>query len=256
MIIAAARRTIAVGLAPVLAALAAPGAGAAEIDHKREYAKCMALVEVNSGEAFETALMWQDLGGGDAADHCAAVALMELGQHAEAARRFEAMAQGILAEPGLKADLLGQAAQAWLLAGKAGRARAVLGAALGLRPDDPGLLIDRATVFAAEGAYAEAVNDLDRAIGLDPKSADAFVFRASAQRFLDRLDAAGADLERALALDPEHAEGLLEHGIVRRLLGDDAGARKAWLRLLRTSPESEAALAARANLARMDVKQE
>ena len=62
----------------LLAALAVTPARAAEIDHAEEYAACMALVEEDAEEAFETALAWESMGGGNAARHCAAVALIGL----------------------------------------------------------------------------------------------------------------------------------------------------------------------------------
>ncbi len=71
----------------------APAAAAAEIDHAREYGACMTLVQRDAEEAFESALAWRDMGGGDAASHCVAAALLGLKQYAEAARRFETLAR-------------------------------------------------------------------------------------------------------------------------------------------------------------------
>ena len=225
---------------------------ATEIDHARQYRACMALAQRDPEEAFESAITWRGLGGGAAADHCAAAALMGLALYDEAARRFETLADAVRAEPGFKANLLAHAAQAWLLAGNADRAIAVLDAALAFTPDNVGLLVDRSAARASRGAYAAAVTDLDRAIELDPGQVDAFVFRASARRFLDQTALASADVERALALDPNHAEGLLERGILRRLAGDSGGARSDWLAVIDRAPGTPAANAARANLQMMD----
>jgi regulator of sirC expression with transglutaminase-like and TPR domain len=224
------------------------------IDHARRYAECMALARRNPEEAFEAATAWAGLGGGDAAQHCAAVALMGLKLYADAAARFESVAQHTKGEATLKAELLAQAAQAWLLNNSPERARNVLTAALKLRPEDPELLIDRAAALAALTLYGEAVEDLTRAIALDPKRADSFAFRASAYRHLDQFNQAAADADRALALDRNHAAALLERGIIRRLTGDDAGARQDWLAVLRAAPGTPAADAAAANLEKMDVK--
>ena len=87
-------------------------------------------------------------------------------------------------------------------------------------------------MLAERGLYGGAVDDLDRAIALDPGRADSYAFRASAHRFLDDLGRAEADAEGALALDGNHPEALLERGIIRRLGGDDEGARSDWIRLL------------------------
>ncbi len=238
----------------VMLANSVSDAVADEIDHMREYKVCMALIDRTPEEAFEKAIAWRDLGGGDAARHCAATALIGLRQFGEAAKRLEALAREIKAGPGFKAEILAQAGQALLLGGKPARAAAVLTGALKLSPDDADLLVDRAAALAAAGRYREAVVDLDRAIERDPTHADAFIFRASAHRFLDDLTRALADAEQGLRLNPGHAEGLLERGIIHRLNGDDASARRDWLNLARTAPSTPAAKAARANLARMDVK--
>jgi len=234
-------------------AMAAEDGGAA-IDHQRQYRACMALVQRNPEEAFESALSWRDLGGGDASEHCIAAALMGLKQYAEAARRFEQLAQGIKAKAGFKAKLLGHAAQAWIMDGKPGQAENVLTAALALKPFDTELLIDRAQARAGQGLYREAIADLDPVIEREPGRADAYVFRASARRFLDDLDAALADADAALTLAPRHAEGLLERGIIRRLRDDTDGARADWLELLRQWPGTAAAEAAQSNIEKLDVK--
>src|SRR3546814_8744869 len=92
--------------------------------------------------------------------------------------------------------------------------------------------IDRAVTFAANGRYGEAIDDLNLALETDPRRVDALVLRASAYRYVDAPDFALENVERALAIAPEHTEALLERGILRRLKGDVAGARAAWLQLL------------------------
>ena len=64
------------------------------------------------------------------------------------------------------------------------------------------------------------------------------------------------DVMAALKLAPDNPDGLLERGILRRLKGNDAGARADWLRAARLAPETPTAAAAQANLARLDVKVE
>jgi len=238
-----------------VAIIAAPGTALAkEIDHAHQYKACMALAKKAPQEAFETALTWRGLGGGDAAEHCVAVALIGLGQHTEAATRLEALAKKARQNATVKAGLLAHAAQAWILAGRAMRAETVLTAALKLTPSDSALMIDRAQARAGQKDYEGAVKDLGKAIELDGRAVDAFVFRASAYRHLDKLELALADVEKALALYPAHPDGLLERGILRRLRDDDAGARQDWLGILRTAPQTPAADAARRNLESMDVK--
>ena len=221
---------------------------------RARYQACMERAKRFPKDAFEDAIQWRDLGGGGAAEHCAATALVTLGLYKDAGARLESLAQRIHEEPAFKADILGQATQAWLLAEMPARAEATATAALKLKPGAVELLIDRAQARAQMADYKAALADLDIVIAKDPNQADAFAFRAAAKRYLDDRKGAAADVERALALDVNHAPALLERGNLRRLAGDDAGARNDWLMVLSVAPEGVAADAARANLERMDVK--
>jgi regulator of sirC expression with transglutaminase-like and TPR domain len=249
-------------LAAVLLALAplVPGDARAQADDPElaaQYLACMDLAETNPDEALEQAETWVDLGGSDPARHCAAVALMRLGHYEAAGQELETLAASL--EPAfafLQIPVLIQAAQAWLAAGKVDRAYAVQTTALARQPNDIELLVDRAMTAASVGNFAAAIDDLNRALSHAPNRADILVLRASAHRFLDQPEAALADIEAALSLDPDNAEGLLERGNLRRQAGNDAGARDDWLRVTRLAPDSPAAEAARANLAKLDVKVE
>jgi len=53
---------------------------AQEIDHAERYEDCMAEAKTAPHRAFEMALSWRGLGGGDAAEHCAGAALIGLKQ--------------------------------------------------------------------------------------------------------------------------------------------------------------------------------
>jgi len=221
-------------------------------DPGKEYAACMTLARTAPEQGFEKATAWQGVGGGDAARHCAAVSLIGLGQFTEAAKRLEALADVAQASAGFKAQILGQAGQAWLLAGNPKQADAALSTAIKLDSQNPHLLIDRSQAAAALQAYGNAIRDLDRALEVDPASADALVFRASAYRQLKDDASALRDVEKALALDSAHPEGLLERGILRRLQKNDAGARTDWLKVIELAPESPAAASAQANLQKLD----
>lgn len=221
-----------------------------------QYRKCMALARTRPQDGFETAIGWRSLGGGDAADHCAAVALIELEQYAEAAKRLERLAQVSKEEPEVKAGLFDQAGQAWLLDGRPADATRAFSSAIGLKPGDPDLLIDRAQAWAARGDFAAAETDLSAALNLAPSRSDVYALRASARRFLDRPDDALDDANTAIELNPGNPEALLERGILRRLKGDDAGARADWMKILNAMPDSAAAAPARQNIENMDVKPE
>lgn len=248
--------------------LAAPAAFAADVPAKRpqpqqqaapaEYGRCMRDARgAKAADAFEEASAWEARGGGVHAKHCAAVALLTLGQPAEAAIRLERLGvEGHGDAARLRIELLSQAAQAWLAARMPERAHAVLSSAIKIAPDDADLWIDRSIVLASVKNYWEAIDDLNRAIELAPRRAGPLVLRATAYRWVGSLELAEEDLGRALSIDPRSPDALLERGIVRRLRNDRNGARADWMAVLRVAPDGPAGDSARANLERLDVKVE
>lgn len=234
-----------------------PAGRAAEEEEKadsRSYAECLAMVNKDAEEAYETAIAWRDAGGGEPAKHCAAIALLGLGQYGDAAERLETLAKELQnSQPELSAETLSQAAQAWMLADKPGRAVDVVTAALKLDPGNPDLLVDRSVARALAGEYWESVDDLNQALEQRPDDAEALMFRASAYRYLESLELARQDIDRAVELRPKSQDALLERGIIRRLEGDDDGARADWLKVLQLAPDSPAADNARLNLEKLDV---
>jgi tetratricopeptide (TPR) repeat protein len=250
---------LALGLALLVSGpgpLPALGQGQA-IDHAREYEDCMVLARAAPEAGFESALAWQAMGGGEGARHCAAVALIGLGHYAEAARRLERLAAAMASgEVDLRAGVLAQAGQAWLLAEDSGRAYAVQSAALEIDPGNVELLLDRSITLAGAANYWGAVDDLNRALDLAPGRPDLLILRASAYRYLDAFELARDDIARALAREPDNPDGLLERGMLRRLAGDTAGARQDWLRAIALAEGTPVADTARANLERLDVKAE
>jgi tetratricopeptide (TPR) repeat protein len=231
------------------------GAAARPVDESAEaakYARCMALAKTRpaAGESFAAA--WRQRGGGHPAWHCRTVALFALGHYRAAAKSFDALAQAMAQAPAtLRAGVLDQAGQAWLLAGDPVRAYADCGAAVALRPDDPELLVDEAETAAAASYYDKAVEALDRVLETNPERLDALIYRAAAYRALHRLDPALADIDKALAEAPNSPPALLERGDIRSLEGDLAGARSDWMRVVRLAPKSAAGRAARANLTKL-----
>lgn len=216
------------------------------------YAHCMTLARQDPRAAQTLADAWRRRGGAHPADHCAAVALISLGKYKEGATRLRALAQAMATAPAaLRADVLDQEGQAWLLAGDPVRAYAAAAAAVVLAPSDPELRIDRAEAAASAGYLDLAVADLDRVLTADPNRVDALVYRASAYRGLRRLDPARADIDAALAKAPRSAAALLERGNIRRLEGDTEGARRDWEEVGRSAPGSAEDNAARANIERL-----
>ena len=239
----------------IIVIIASNGLAAEEINHANQYQVCMKLAKNDPQKAFDAALSWHGLGGGDAANHCIGVALFGLGLYKESAERLEKLALNIKQKVEIKAEILAHAAQGWILAGMSVRAEAVLTTAIRLMPGNAFLMVDRAQARAGQKNYTEAIQDLNKAIKLDNHLTDAFVFRASAYRHLKKLKPALADVEKALSLQPKHSDGLLERGNLKRLLQDDNGARKDWLALIKNSPKSPAAENARKNLEVLNLKE-
>jgi tetratricopeptide (TPR) repeat protein len=242
--------------APAEAATKKPSSGATlKFDDAQEYTACMTLARSKPDQGLETALTWQSRGGAEAAEHCAAVALIGLGETSEAATRLEKLGTKLApGRPGLAAEILAQSGQAWLMAGKADRAYAVETTALKLAPKDVDLLVDRAVTLGQAKNYWEAIDDLNRAHELAPKRSDVLVYRASAYRFVDSADLALEDLDAAIQLDPRNPEAYLERGILRRLANDREGARSDWLKTLSLGSGTPTGEAAQKNLELLDLK--
>lgn len=224
------------------------------INNAVQYKHCITLARQKPDEGWEEALAWTSLGGGEPARHCAAVALIGLRQFEEGASRLEDLARTSHSDPKLRAGMLAQAGQAWLLAKNPERAYAAQTAALKLVPDAPDLLVDRAESLAEAKNYKDALADLNRALKVAPGRVDALTFRASAKRFLDDNKGAEADIEQALKADPLYQDAWLERGILKRLAGDADGARQSWAKVLEIAPTSSAADIARRNIELLDVK--
>jgi tetratricopeptide (TPR) repeat protein len=221
------------------------------------YERCLTLAKTDPAAARDLAEHWQTRGGAHPADHCYAVALVGLKQYKDGATHLETLAQVMVHAPNsLRAEVLDQAAQAWLLAGDPARAYAADSAALNLLPGDADLLVDRAEAAGSEGWFDKAVADLDRVLTADPNRVDALVYRASANRALAKLDIAFADIDRAVRLAPNSVDALLERGDILRLRGDITGARRDWVRVSELAPGTAASEAAKTNIERLELREE
>lgn len=217
-----------------------------------KYARCIALAKRTPAAGERFAAAWRKAGGAHPAWQCEAVALFGLGRYREAAQSLDALAQAMVHAPaGLRAGVLDQAGEAWLLARDPVRAYADCGAAVALRPGDPELLIDLAQTAAAASDYRRAVEALDRVLAANPKRLDALIYRAAAYRALGRLAPALADIDKALSEAPKSLPALLERGNILVLKGEAAAASRDWTRVIALAPKSGAARAARANLAKL-----
>ena len=227
---------------------------AVELDSRAEYADCMLLTRRDPEAAYEKASRWQGVGGGAAAKHCAAVALIGQSKYKDAGMRLEALANEPLSLD-IKAGVLSQAGQAWFLMGDYSRALAAQEAAFRVNPSDGGHLVDMGLSLAAANNHADAEIKFSKALDLMPNVPDILAFRASSRRLQNKLDLAMTDVETALAYSPGgHLEALLERGMIFRIQGDNPKAKADWLKIMKLAPDSSPAQLARRNLDLLEVK--
>jgi tetratricopeptide (TPR) repeat protein len=217
-----------------------------------QYDKCMTMIADDPEGAEAIATSWQATGGGTAAIHCQALAAIASGEPENGAAMLENLAHGGEIEGLTRAMLLGQAAEARLMADQAADALKDATEALAISPDDPDLLIGHANANDALERSSDAMEDLNQALVLDPSRGDALVLRASLWRRMDKLTEARSDIDKALALDPDDADALLERGILRQAGGDLTGAREDWMRARNIDSNGEAAELAEQNLKLLD----
>ena len=193
-------------------------------DDSAHYGRCMDQAGRNPAMALADATGWSKAGGGAPAEHCAARALVGLKRYDEAAKRLDTLARAAMTPGGMRSEILGQAGNAWLLAGNGAKAAASLRAALVTSAGDADLFTDLGRADAMLHNWKDAVLDLNAAIKLrrDP---ELLVLRASANRALKDYRAVLTDLNAALAIRKGYAEALMERGLLRRDLGDVGGAR-------------------------------
>lgn len=252
-------------LAFSVAAMAAEPQGAGQLspepdlaDPAKTYDSCILLTNSHPDQALELASKWGAIGGGEGAQHCRALALIGLNDFGQGALELEQLAQKSKGTIGLRANLLEQAGQAWLMQGEPTHAYNAQTAGLKLvTPDMPQyvrLLVDRAATLAEGAKFKEAIVDLDAALKQKPDSADALAFRATARRNLKENDLALADAEAAVKADPRNVNARLERANIYKLLGRINDARRDWVLIPQLAPDSDAAKAARADMERADIK--
>lgn len=222
-----------------LLAFAGPGRSA-ELLLDPQHLACLDYANDEPEAALQAARDGIARGGGWAAAHCEAMALLALGRPEEAAPKLEAL--GAQPSPGIerRAFLLRDAARAYLAADQALAAVSAATRGLILAPDDLGLLTERAIAAASSGDVYGSIDDLNRAVDLDPANAPLLVLRAAAWRRAVQPALARDDANRALELDPRNAEAYLELGLLARSQGDEAGARFAFRRVRELGPGTPA----------------
>lgn len=236
-------------VALMLLAQAAP----VPVDPQR-YRTCAAVAEADGAKGAAAADAWAKEGGGFLADRCKGLALATGGQWAAAAAIFEFSAQAAQgARHSVAYPTWAQAGNAWLAAGEPTRAKAALDNAI-----NPGLLrdlqlgqahIDRARAFVGMGELPSARADLDIAVREAPEDPLGWLLSATLARRMGALERARDDIVEAAERDADNPAVQLEVGNIAAALGEDAGARRAWQRVIELAPESPQAASAKAALA-------
>lgn len=198
------------------------------------YDTCLERMEYDPGAAYEIGQSWTQQGGGSQAQHCAALALVELGDYTEAARLLMEIAQSAtdLSGEAMRATLLSQAGNAWLLAGNGDAAHRAFSAAINIRLTDAQIYFDRARASAQKLDFRAAEADLTRALSFRSDWPEAHLLRATARRHLGRIDTAFTDITQVLRREPENIQALLEQGLLHQITGNDQAARANWLRAM------------------------
>ncbi len=226
-------------------------------------ATCARRAFAEPAQTLTLARAWEEAGGGNAARHCAALALMAGGEYRQAGDLLAALAAEMAADPALanapqpaaddaptreRVRVHAQAAQAFQAAEETDKALAQIDAALALAGRNVDLLLDRAVIAGGAGRYPEALETLDRAAAIAPKRVEIWLYRAGALRALGLPGEAAIEIEQALQLKPKDPAALLERGAIRRATGNLAGARADWQAVRQLDPGGPLAAEAEANL--------
>lgn len=245
---------------------------AAEEDRdEQRYARCLDLASQAPDKAINNALVWQNEGGGVPARHCEAIGLSHMKEYAEAAVRLEKIAEDmrigkgmpvrfgkrLVATSPMLADMYGQAANAWLLADEIVRAENAIDIALTLTTSgtsqEADLLLDRARIAAAAEDFGAALVDLERIKARDPLRHDILILIAASARGVKDYPKALRALDGYQAIYADDPAGHLERGNLMDAMGRHADARQSWLQVLQLVEDGPDAVAARANIERLDV---
>ena len=224
------------------------------LSDRQRYDRCLKLAHDDPDTAYEQALAWHDAGGGPAAVHCSAVALFQEKHFSEAAFKFDQLARARdTGDAELRAGLLDQAGNAWLLAGQPENAEASFAAAIHLGDRAADVYADRARARGLRRDWSGAEADLTVALSKDDYRTDLLVLRASARHALGRKKEARADSDAALEQDPRYADALVERGAMKLEAGDRQGARSDWTLVLAIQPKSPAADSARMHIEQLEL---
>ncbi len=185
---------------------------AAELISPR-YSDCITLVNADLDLGRVAAQQWVGEGGGAEARHCLAIADLKAGFPKLAALSLEDIAQRKDAgDDYVRARLLVQAAEAWLIANETAQAQAALDEAMALTPDSGELYLTAAKIYAAEERWQEVITAVNFAEDSGFISAGAFVLRGRARYVYGAFENAANDVVGALSIEPTNIDALVLRG--------------------------------------------
>ena len=223
------------------------------------YQRCIETIGRDAVQAEQMARQWLEAGGGALANHCLGMAYIGQDRPDEAARQFETAAYvtdgpGMVSQPAIRAEMLGHAGNAWLLADDAGAAERDFSEALSLGGDALAdesraqLQLDRARARAALTQWPGAAADLEAASAVLDTDVGIWLLLATAKRKSGETEAAQVAIARAIGLAGDLPPFLLEQGLIFHAEGWKAEARKAWEKAAKADPDGPDGMAAQANL--------
>jgi Tfp pilus assembly protein PilF len=235
------------------AALMALIAGATPVGAVEDYDSCVGLIAGDAERAKGEAAAWAEAGGGAAARHCRALALIAAGASSAA---IDELLDIAAEEPDLsaqaRADVLVQAGELLLDEGDGVTAQVAATQALSLSPGDPDATALSAAIRLANGDAAGAMTEIDEAMAGGAATARLLVLRSAAERQLGDFVAAREDARHATELAPDSPSAWLERGRVAARIGDSQDARDAFLRTVDLDRGGKLGLAAQNALQRME----
>lgn len=211
------------------------------VDGEPDYDACLVLVERAAAAALDMSQTLKLKRGEDAAGglHCEALALMKLNRPEDAGRTFFELAERLTrADDAMRAEIYGQAGDAFAIAGDAQNSLRAYDNAIARMPGEATYYAGRARVKAIAGNWEGARDDAAEALAIAPFSIDALLLRAAANRTLGYPRAALVDANRAVEMRPRDLDALLERGLVHRALGDKASAYADWSNVVKYAKET------------------
>lgn len=183
----------------------------------QRYLDCVMLIEADIELGRTAAQQWSSEGGGADAQHCLALADIAAGFPKLGAARLEDIAQRKDAGDDLvRARLLAQAADAWLMGSKTEFADTAIKTAFELAPDSGELHLTAAKVHAAKERWQQAAASVEIAAQAGFVSSNTYVLSGRAYIRLGDYEKAAGEVIKALTLEPTNVDALVLRGEIQQ----------------------------------------